>query len=74
MFETGFKLLFSTFAQLIFVILSYEYYVVYKLKLLGQANLEPLKNVNSLIWFIIVVELLISLALIVYGWSGRKNI
>lgn len=74
MFKTGLKLLFSSFAQLIFVILSYEYYVIYKLKLLGQANLEPLKNVNSLIRLIITVEILISLVLIVYGWSRREDI
>lgn len=74
MFKTGLKLLFSTFAQLIFVILSYEYYVIYKLKLLGQAHLEPLKNINSLIWLIITVEILISLVLIVYGWSRREDI
>ena len=72
MLETGFKLLFSTFAQLIFVVLAYEYYILYKLKMFGQANLELLKNVNSLIWLIIVIQLLISLALIVYGWSHKK--
>ena len=73
MFETGLKLLFSTFVQLIFVILYYEYIVIYKLKSLGQANLEPLKNVNSLIWFIILIELIISSALIKDGWKGRKK-
>lgn len=73
-FETGLKLLFSTFSQLIFVVLAYEYYVVYKLKLLGQANLEPLRNVNPLICYIIIAELLISLTLLGYGWSRRKNI
>ena len=73
MFETGLKLLFSTFVQLIFVILYYEYFLIYKLKSLGEANLAPLKNVNTLIWFIILIELIISSALIIDGWKGRKK-
>lgn len=74
MFALGLKLLFGTFTQLIFIILFYEFNVVYRLKQLGQADLLVFNNINPVINKVLILEFAISLSLIVYGFlKSKKN-
>ena len=55
--------LFFTGFQLIITIICYEFYWVYRLTNGGIGG-TPIKQVHSLIWLVLLVELIISLYLI----------
>lgn len=71
MFKSGLKLLFGTFTQIIIVIISYEYIFRYALSHGGVGVVNSIDSVNKLIWWIVFVELLISVFLMGLGFKNE---
>lgn len=73
MLKSGLRLLFGTFTQLIFVIVSYEFFHRYAASNGGIGTLNAMDTVNPLIWNVISIELILSICLIVYGLKNKSN-
>lgn len=70
MLKSGIALLFGTVTQIIIVIISFSFYLRYAMIHGGIGASNTLNAAPPLIWFLIVVELIISAILI---WFGIKN-
>lgn len=67
----GIILLFITFAELIMVVLTYELYLAY-MSTHGFMLDHVFSNlINPIIWYIFAIEVIISLAIIIWGISFK---
>lgn len=69
----GIILLFISIFQLVSVIIIYDFYWVHKFKALGSAMGSALRNMNPVIWFLTVLEFIVSFAVIIWGTSFKSN-
>ena len=70
--KSGLRLLFGTFTQLIVVIISYEFYFKYAVSHGGIGG-SPISIIPSLIWTIIVFELIMSFCLLAIGIKDKNK-
>lgn len=68
----GISLLFITIFEIITVIITYDFYWTYKLSHGGVSG-TAISYVNSMIWFLIVIEIVTSFITMFWGASYKDN-
>lgn len=73
MLKSGLLFLFGTFSQLIFVVVSYEFYYKFCSIFGGIGGGSSINIIKPIIWWIIVIELIVAVCLIANGLINEKN-
>ncbi|MGB3368080.1 MAG: hypothetical protein WBA54_11355 [Acidaminobacteraceae bacterium] len=69
----GLSLLFFAAFQMISVIIIYDFYAVYRLKSIGNADLHSFSNIPQIIVMILLIEAVISISLIVVDIKNKNK-